>query len=511
MHGPDFGLDFFAVLGYPINIEAVLVSRLQKHEPRAILMSSYKNSSFDAIRKSFQLAKGLPFADILTENDIRKAFDDAECHFAENDTNIFNPAVALWAFLSQMLFSGAARSCDAAVLRIRQLLQSLGKTVCAFNSGGYCKARVKIDEAVPDSLIHSIADKAERGVKEHWKWNGREHVYLVDGAEITGPDTIDNQTEYPQPDSQAEGCGFPMMRIVVLTSLITAMVRSVAVGPYSGKETGESALFRNVMDTIPKGSVVVGDRYYCSYFAICQLIQRGVDVVTRLTTKRLEALGNRDSFERLKNGDLLVTWKRPQRPDWMTPEEHDTMPETLTLRLVEVRVAEKGFRVEHLWVVTTLLDTERDSSESLAELYRKRWNVELDLNAIKTMMGLDILRGKTPHMMRLELLIGLLAYNLVRLLLLNTASQMKVSPRGLSYTSGLSVLSSGFMSVAWMTSEMFDKFVSNQVSELSKHRAGHRAGRLEPRVLKRRMKAYPRMQEPRSMIREKLLTPKKSP
>ena len=335
-------------------------------------MSSYSIFSFNAIRKSFQLAKGLPFADILTENDIQKAFDDAECHFAESDTNIFNPAITLWAFLSQMLFTGAARSCDAAVLRIGQLLQSLGKTACAFNSGGYCKARPKIDEAVPDSLIHSVADKAERGVKEHWKWNGRKHVYLVDGAEITGPDTIDNQAEYPQPDGQAEGCGFPMMRIVVLTSLITAMVRSVAVGPHSGKETGESALFRKVMKDIPKGSVVVGDRYYCSYFAICQLIQRGIDVVTRLTTKRLEALEKRDNFKRLKNGDLLVTWKRPQRPDWMTPEEYDTMPETLTLRLVEVHVAEKGFRVEHLWVVTTLLDTERDSSASLAELYRKR-------------------------------------------------------------------------------------------------------------------------------------------
>ena len=472
-------------------------------------MSSYKNSPFDAIRKSFQLAKGLPFADVLTEDDIQKAFADAECHFAEGEDDVFTPAVTLWAFLSQMLFTGAARSCDAAVLRIRQLLQSLGKTVCAFNSGGYCKARTKIDEAVPDALIHSVADKAERGVKDRWKWNGRKHVYLVDGAEITGPDTAENQAEYPQPDTQAKGCGFPMMRIVVLTSLITAMVRSVAVGPYSGKETGESALFRKAMDTIARGSVVVGDRYYCSYFAICQLMQRGVDVVSRLTTKRLEALGNRDSFEQLENGDLLVTWKRPQRPKWMSREEYDTMPETLTLRLVEVHVSEKGFRVRHLWVVTTLLDTERDSSESLAELYRKRWNVELDLNAIKTMMGLDILRGKSPHTMRLELLVGLLAYNLVRLLLLNTASQMKMSPRGLSFTSGLSVLSSGFMSVAWMMPEIFGKFVSNQVGELSKHRAGHRSGRREPRVLKRRSKPYPRMKEPRSVLRKKLPSKKK--
>ena len=473
-------------------------------------MSSYNNVMFFAIRKSFQLAEGLPFAEILSENDIQQAFDDVQCRFAEKDDDVFTPDVTLWAFLSQMLFAGPARSCDAAVLRIRQLLHALGKSVCAFNSGGYCKARPKIDEAVPASLIRSVADKSERKIKDSWKWNGRKHVYLVDGAEITGPDTTENQNEYPQPNSQSEGCGFPMMRIVVLTSLITAMVRSVAVGPYSGKETGESALFRKVLDDIPKGSVIVGDRYYCSYFAICQLIERGTDVVTRLTNKRLAALGNRDKFKRLKNGDLLATWNRPQRPDWMSPDEYATMPKTLTLRLVEVCVAEKGFRVRHLWVVTTLLGTERDSSESLAELYQIRWNVELDLNAIKTMMGLDVLRGKTPHMMRLELSVGLLAYNLVRLLLSNTAAITKTAPRGLSFTSGLSVIASSWTSVLWMSVETFHAYVCTVSMELSKHRSGHRSGRVELRVLKRRLKAYPRMQRPRSELRRELLASKKT-
>ena len=180
------------------------------------------------------------------------------------------------------------------------------------------------------------------------------------------------------------------------------------------------------------------------------------------------------------------------------------MPETLTLRLVEVHVAEKGFRVRHLWVVTTLLDTERDSSESLAELYRKRWNVELDLNAIKTMMGLDVLRGKSPYTMRLELLVGLLAYNLVRLVLLNTAALMKTTPRGLSFTSALSVVASSWTSVHWMAPEMLHKFVASQVRELSKHQAGHRAGRVEPRVIKRRAKPYQKMKRPRQELRRKL-------
>ena len=335
---------------------------------------------FSAILRAVHLDAGLPFAQVLSETDIQKAFDAADCHFAKGKGDIFTPPLTLWAFLSQMLFSGPAHSCEAAALRVRDYLLSQGKPPCSSESSAFCKARAKIDEAVPTQLIRNVAHQSEQKAEKNWLWNGRKHVYLVDGAEVTGADTPENQAEYPQPNTQSPGCGFPMMRIVVLTSLITAMVRSVATGPYSGKESGESALFRKVAKDIPEGSVVVGDRYYCAYFAMAMLIQKGIDVVTRLTNKRLEALGDRDSFQRMKNGDLLVTWKRPQRPDWMSREEYEAMPETLTVRLVKVHVTEKGFRTRHLHVVTTLLDADLDSSESLAELYRKRWHVETDFD-----------------------------------------------------------------------------------------------------------------------------------
>lgn len=476
-------------------------------------MSSYKiphalTRPFSAIFHAIQLAAGLPFADVLSETDIQKAFDDAECHFGEDADAVFTQSLTLWAFLSQMLLAGAARSCQAAVLRIRDFLLSQGKTPCSSNSGAYCKARCKIDEAVPAQLIRSVAHRSEQKAKKQWTWNGRKHVYLVDGAEVTGADTPENQEVYPQPDTQKEGCGFPMMRIVVLTSLITAMVRSVAVGPYSGKETGESALFRKVAEDIPKGSVVVGDRYYCSYFAIAMLMKKGIDVVTRLTNKRLEALGNRDTFKRLRNGDLLVTWKRPLRPDWMSREEYATMPETLSLRLVKVHVVPKGFRTRVLHVVTTLLDVQCDTSESLAELYRNRWNVELDLNAIKTMMGLDVLRGQSPHMMRLELLVGLLAYNLVRLTMLNSASLGKVSPRSISFTSCQCFLAMSWNRVHWMSPAVWESQIEIHLLELSKRRVGHRPDRVEPRQLKRRLKAYPQLQLPRRQAQQDLLDKK---
>ena len=138
-------------------------------------------------------------------------------------------------------------------------------------------------------------------------------------------------------------------------------------------------------------------------------------------------------------------------------------------------------------------------------MYRKRWHVELDLNAIKTMMGLDILRGKTPHKMRLELLVGLLAYNLVRLMMLNSASLAKVSPRSISFTACLGYLALSWNRVHWMPLEVWRSQIEVNLLELAKHRVGHRPGRLEPRQLKRRLKAFPQLQLPRADARKQLL------
>jgi len=197
---------FFSVLGVQYTHLRPSSVRCQAL-PRMVLMSSYpksriSTSPIQAVVRSLQLADGLPFADILTEKDIRQAFDDAECHFAEKEEDIYSPAVTLWAFLSQMLFTGPARSCNAAVQRVRELCRFLGKTPPSLNSSGYCKARNKIDEAVPEQLIRTIAEKSERKVRKNWKWCDRNHLYLVDGSHVKGSDTPNNQEEYPQPTSQ---------------------------------------------------------------------------------------------------------------------------------------------------------------------------------------------------------------------------------------------------------------------------------------------------------------------
>jgi hypothetical protein len=220
------------------------------------------------------------------------------------------------------------------------------------------------------------------------------------------PDTKKNQAEYPQSSSQTEGLGFPIGRAAGLISLATARIHGLTLGPCSGKETGETALFRELMPLLLAGDLVVADRYYGGWFTIALLPERGVDVVTRLHQQRVADFRR---GRRLGADDHLVEWPKPQRPDWLDAETYARLPDTLALCEMKFAVRERGFRTPSIVVVTTLRDAEEVSREDLADLYRQRWHAELDLRSLKSTMSLDVLRGKTPNMVRCELWMGLLA------------------------------------------------------------------------------------------------------
>jgi len=167
--------------------------------------------------------------------------------------------------LSQVLHTGALRSCTAAVARVVVLLVVLGKTPCSDNTSAYCRARSKLPVAILRRLTTEVASGCEQRLPKRWLWKGR-HVHLVDGTTVGAPDTEANQKEFPQPATQAQDLGFPLIRMVVLLSLATAMVQGLALGPYQGKETGETALLRELFGHLNSGDIVLADRYFCSYF-----------------------------------------------------------------------------------------------------------------------------------------------------------------------------------------------------------------------------------------------------
>ncbi len=354
---------------------------------------------FGLILASFLQQPGLAFADVLPEDHIQAAFDEQGLVFAQEEDEIYTPQVTLWAFLSQVLFQGEQRSCVAAVSRVIVLLVALGQEAPSGNTGAYCRARAKLPVPVIRRLTCETADRCERGAPQSWLWHGR-HVKLVDGSTCSMPDTEANQAEYPQPTTQEAGLGFPLARFVVLLSLATAMVSDLAIGPYSGKETGESALLRELLGRLEPSDILLADRYFCSYFMICLLLGAKIDFVARLHQRRTADFRR---GRRLGPGDHAVMWSRPNKPDWMDQATYEQMPESIELREVEVAVPQPGFRTESLVVVTTLTDARRYTREDLAELYHRRWLAELDIRAIKVTLGMDVLRSKSPEMVRREI------------------------------------------------------------------------------------------------------------
>ena len=418
--------------------------------------TTFNASSFSIFQRSLMQNEDLPLADIVDSELFEQAFQEHNVDFgADEEDVVYTPAITLWALISQVFFSGAQRSCKAAVLRVSSLWGTLGRTVCDTNTGAYCRARQKIPLEVVRDITRRIAVDAEghvshddvddepdvnlspRVVEEVRSRSGDGRVLLLEGFTITAADTPQNQDEYPQNPAQEEGLGFPILRCVTLTSMLTGMLFDVAFGAYSGKETGETALMRELLDVLQPGDTLVADCYHCTYWLIAECRRRDVHIVMKNHHKRDDHPAD---AVRLRKGERLVTWTRPGRPTWMSKEDYRKQPETISLRLVDVRVKRKGFRPNTFTVATTMIDETEFPVDWIRSVYESRWLVELDIRAVKCSLNMDILRAKSPAMVRSELWSCLLAYNLIRLKMLQSSTESGRDPRSLSFTTTLQLL-----------------------------------------------------------------------
>ena len=459
---------------------------------------------FGVVLTSFLQQPGLPFADVLSEDRIQAAFDEEGVAFAQEEDEIYKPPLTLWAFLSQVLFHGEQRSCVAAVSRVVVLLVALGQEPPSGNTGAYCRARAKLPVSVIRRLACEVADGCQRKLPTSWLWHERP-VKLADGSTCSMPDTEKNQAAYPQPETQEPGLGFPIARFVVLLSLATGMICDMALGPYVGKETGETALLRELLGGLDPNDILLADRLYCSYFMICLLLAAKVDFVTRLHQRRTADFRR---GTRLGAGDHLVEWSRPPKPEWMDQATYEQMPASITLREIEVAVPQPGFRPEKLVVVTTLTDAQLYPRKDVAKLYHRRWLAELDLRAIKVTMGMDVLRAQSPEMVQREIWACVLAYNLIRQTMLASALQADRSPRDMSFTAAMQKIAAGWTTVLLLEDSQLAMLIEEHLNDLPRHRVGHRPNRVEPRAVKRRPKPHKLLTKPRKVARAELLAGK---
>lgn len=464
------------------------------------------SSPFELLRRSFLQADGLTFGNALNAEQIEQAFAAEGVSFGQpggsGQPPVYTMAVTLWAMVSQALFTDLQRSCRAAVLRVAVYYALVGRQVST-NTGAYCRARAKIGEGVVQRLAVGVAERCEADIPEEWKWLGMT-VRLADGSDLSMPDTPENQAAYPQPRSQALGVGFPLLRLVALVSLATGMVTAMAHGPYAGKETGETALLRTLFDSLQPGEVVLGDRYFGGWFMLALLRQLDVQFVVRMhQLRRFDFRRGR----RLGHKDHVVAWKKPARPKWMDQETYDGLPGELAVRETHVAVRVPGFRTESLVVVSSFLDDEVVGAEDLADLYRQRWRVELHLRDIKSTMDLDVLRGQTPDMVRQELWTGLLAYNLIRQSLLQSAQAAETRPSQLSFAATAQMLTSSWLIAALPPQIVISTDVLTALRIISggAHPVGNRPDRIEPRAIKRRPLPHDLLREPRAAALARIL------
>jgi hypothetical protein len=411
---------------------------------------------------------------------------------------LYTPLLTLWTFLYQALSPDP--SCRAAVARLLAFLGARGDGSASADTGPYCKARERVPEAVVADLARQSGQKLQGRFPTTGLLQGRP-ILLADGTTLSMPDTAENQKAYPQPGSQKAGLGFPLMRLVGLISLSCGAVLDVALGPYAGKKTGETALLRQLYGSMEAGAVVLADALFANYWTIAGLVARGVDVLARHDGKR--PVDWRQG-RRLGKKDHLIVWRKPARPRWMSRREYARMPDTLELRQVCIQVAQPGFRARRVVLVTTLLDTRAYPKEDLAAAYRCRWHVELDLRAIKQVMALEVLRCKTPAMVRKELWMHLLAYNLVRTLLAEAARVAGVRPRELSFTGALQTLNA-FAAVWPFATHPGATLYRVLLRAVAAHRVADRPDRIEPRAVKRKPKLQRFLAEPRQQARTRLL------
>lgn len=467
---------------------------------------SYQNcstagQSFQFIRQTFLQADGLPFAEVLNEEEVNEVMTGEGVTFGQKKNAVYTPALVLWGLLWQALASGAERSYEAAVNRLCILCVSLSLQVPSADRGAYWRACAKIPPRAVQRLALQVADQLEANMPEAHLWCKR-HVKIVDGTTFMAPDTAANQAAWPQPASQQPGLGFPMLRVCAVVSLATGALCGFADGPYQGKETGETALLRGMLDRFQRGDVVLADRYYTSYFMIALLLARGVDVVFRQHQRRVT---NYRQGKRLGTKDHVVSWSKPACPKWMDQATYDALPDTLSIRELDISVTIPGFRAHRVTVVTTLTNAKKYTKTAVAQLFRGRWHVELDLRAIKIQMGMEDIRGASPEAVRRELWAQCLAYNLIRKTMAQTAVRQHRPVRSFSFCVAMQSVKNAMSDAVNADRERLLELARITFRAIAHSKAGHRPNRVEPRAVKRRPKKQKLLTKPRAEARAELL------
>jgi IS4 transposase len=405
---------------------------------------------------------------------------------------IFSVRRTFFGFLYQVLNPDCP--CREVVRQIQALFALHQGRAVDEATGAYCQARARLPWDILPRLRCAVAAEAE---KANRLWHGF-CVKVVDGTTTSLPDTPKNQRAYPQPGSQKPGCGFPQLRLLGVFNLSTGALLDYARGD---KHQHELGLLRRLMHLFKAGDLVLADRAFSTYTLLALLLLRGVHSLSRLHQARPADLRK---GKRLGKKDRLFTWDKPLlRPRYLPKAIWKTIAKQISVRVLRFSLHVPGFRVRSVTLVTTLLDPEKYPAEDLACLYAERWRVELWFRDIKTSMGMEVLRCKTPKMVHKELEMFFIAYNLIRCLMAEASSRYDVRMGWLSFKGTVDSVRQFATAIAQARSRKKQKQLLDKLLEvIARDRLPERPGRYEPRAAKRRPKPFPLLNRPRESFKE---------
>ena len=413
----------------------------------------------------------------------------------------WSPARTMWTFLMQVLHPDC--SCRGAVaMALSEEAAAGGDPDRSADPSAYSQARGRLPLGVLRHCLEAVGQGVRESLHEAHLWLGR-RVWLVDGTRCSMPDTPSLQQAFGQPDGPKPGCGFPVATLTALFCWASGAVLDVAIGPYRDSEL---CLWRSLWSWLRPGDLIVGDRFYSSYADLGALVGRGCDAVFRLHSGRKV---DWSAGRRLGDDERLMDWFRPperSRGQTVSLAEWQDLPKTLTVRLIRRDVGFPGFRTRHLVLATTLLDPMKYPAEEILALYGDRWTVELHLREIKTTLGMDILRGKSPAMVRKEITMHLLAYNLIRQLMVDAAKEHGRDLHRLSFAGAVQHLDAALPYLQlYVNSSRARRLTQLLLQWIAYDTVPYRPGRVEPRAVKRRPKSYSFLTKPRHQSRKELV------
>ncbi|HQO21085.1 MAG TPA: IS4 family transposase [Acidobacteriota bacterium] len=401
-------------------------------------------------------------------------------------------ARVFWLFLSQVLEKDC--SCRESLRKFQaELFRESGRRSSP-STAAYCKARLKLRPGEVRRISGGIAGRMNKACP--WSWYGRQ-VKVVDGTGVSMPDSPANKRAWPLSGKSRPGCWFPVMRMVAIFSLATGALMELAHGPLG---VHERTLCRSLWSILERGDVLLGDRGFCGFADFFLLKSKGVDCVMRKHGRRINA----GVIRKINKRDRIVEWRKTGViPKWLDRSEWEAIPEAMAVREVEVTVMNPGFRTRKVFVVTTLLDEKLYPAGSISELYRKRWRVELYFRDIKTTMAMDVLKCKTPEMIETELWMKVVAYNLIRAIMMQAALKNGAPIEKLSFKGTVSTILSWniYRGVYNKGSNLLDTFCA-MLDYIAQDLVPDRPDRIEPRARKRRPKNYQLLNKPRHLFHE---------